>query len=290
MTDPTPPNPDPTPEPLQLDANTRARLERHLDAVEDVLRRYAQHRATRSAILDELENQILDKLTQQAADNTPPTATLDELHAVLAEMDPPEAYARNSIDLPAPSPFGFPDAPPPKLNRATLLGLLWIAWFALAAMALIFLYTTVAQPAIYPPEVGLRYGPRPDPITPTIYAYQTWWGSLLIVLLCFPGLLAPIATTGLGWIGLKQIQASNGREHGQALAKASAWFFPIAVGNLILLAILSAPIMVLGVLGSQVTATRHEITLLGVAFVLAVLALYAAYRINQRVITRLCNA
>lgn len=228
------PTPKPNPEPLQLDPDTRARLERHLDAVEDVLRRYEQPRATRSAILDELENQILDKLTQQT---TGDTATLDDLHTVLADMDPPEAYARNSIDLPAPSPFAFPDEPPPKLNRATLLGLLWIAWFALAPLVAVLLVFTVVQPA-YDPARDISLGLEPSLSTPAIYAYQTWWGTLILIFICIPGLLAPIATTLLGWIGLNQIKASHGREMGLGLALFNKLFFPVVLLNAVLTSII----------------------------------------------------
>lgn len=61
-------NANDSPEAPTLDPEVRARLERHLDAVDEVLRRYQQPRSARSAIVDELENQVLESLVQRTDD------------------------------------------------------------------------------------------------------------------------------------------------------------------------------------------------------------------------------
>ncbi|MEM8738129.1 MAG: hypothetical protein AAGG38_06580 [Planctomycetota bacterium] len=207
---------------LDLDFETRSRLEQHLDAVDEVLRRYQQPRSARAAIVDELENQVLESLAQRIGDRD---ATLDELTGLLAEMDPPEAYARNSIDLPAESistGFSFPgEVVESKLNKATLLGLVWWMWLLIALITTLFLINIeVTAKADY------RASPR-DPLWTSISAIQTGWGIAIFIVVCIPGFIAPFASPILGWVGVSQIRYSRGRQHGLGLAFAQGALLPI---------------------------------------------------------------
>ncbi|MEM7624317.1 MAG: hypothetical protein AAF333_01680 [Planctomycetota bacterium] len=217
---------------LDLEFAARQRLNDHLDAVEDVLRKYQQPRHARAAIVDELENQILEQLGENVGKRQ---ATANDLESVLAELDPPEAYARNSIDLASlPSTFGFPPEEPPRFNRATAAGLIWIGWFALAVMVAGVLLFTVVSPELYSIDPFAPASDNRRVLTPAMYAYQTWWGTLTIIFLCIPGLLAPVATTLLGWLGVSQIKQSRGTEYGLGLAICAALLFPFITANLVI--------------------------------------------------------
>ena len=227
------------PLPTDLDFETRARLEQHLDAVEDVLRSYQQPRNARSAIVDELENQICESLDEQVSGRLP---TLNDLNALLAEMDPPEAYARNSIDLPPESisaNFSFPsEAVESRFNKATFIGLMWWVWLAFAAIMLLFLSTIeVTAKADY------RASPR-DPLWTSIPAIRTGWGITLTIIFGLPGILAPLVSSILGWLGVTQIRHSLGRQHGLGLAFSQAALLPIAAISSAIGGIIITPISI----------------------------------------------
>lgn len=215
-----------------LDFETRARLEKHLDAVEDVLRRYQQSRSTRNAIVDELENQIRENLAEKCDGRD---ATLDDLNALLDQMDPPEAYARNSIDIPAPiasdTPFQEQEASPSRLNRCVLFGLiclpLGILTFMMATVGLDFVSTselvrTTEWGEVIPP--GAYSGTYMESVVRTT---PTWAKALMVVMA--PGFLAPFIATILGWVGVSQIRHSQNREYGLGLAYA------LGIGGIVLI-------------------------------------------------------
>lgn len=273
-----------TPPPtLDLDFVARKRLDDHLDAVDEVLRKYQQPRHARAAIVDELENQILEQLGEKVGKRE---ATADDLEPILAAMDPPESYARNSIDLASlPPAFGFPPEEPPRFNKATAAGLIWIGWFTLAVMFLVTLLFIQVSPAISTPNPG-GPGGAPLVLTPAMYAYQTWWGTLIIIFLCIPGLIAPVATTVLGWLGMAQIRQSGGREYGLGLAALNAWGFPVVVGNFIVVSVLTIPmtwamVMLVEENSPGVPVATLATTLLTLVF------LAAFFYYNRRVIRRI---
>lgn len=220
------------PPPLDLDFAARKQLDDHLDAVDEVLRQYQQPRHARAAIADELENQILEQLGEKVGKRE---ATADDLEPILAELDPPESYARNSIDLASlPPAFGFPPEEPPRFNKATAAGLIWIGWFAIAVMFLIALIVIQISPELRNPMAEQFFSQDGAAMVPAMYAYQTWWGTLIIIFLCVPGLIAPITSTLLGWLGISQIKQSRGSEYGLGLAVSCAFLFPFITTNLVI--------------------------------------------------------
>lgn len=76
--------------PQPLSADVSGILEAHLDAVESALATAGQPRGTRKAIVDDLEAQILDMLTESTGARP---ATVADMEAILAKLDPPQAYA-----------------------------------------------------------------------------------------------------------------------------------------------------------------------------------------------------
>ncbi|MEM1107952.1 MAG: hypothetical protein AAGH99_04595 [Planctomycetota bacterium] len=268
-----------TPAPTDLDFETRARLEQHLDAVEDVLRRYQQPRSTRNAIVDELENQIRESLAERVQDRAP---TLDELNTLLTEMDPPEAYARNSIDLASlPSTFSFPGEDPPRFNRATAAGLIWIGWWALASMFLMTLIAIEVAPEVTSPNPNV-YNPHINRVVEmqATHAYQTWWGVLIIIFLCIPGLIAPVATTILGWLGITQIQQSADEQYGIGFAAFNATFFPLLLTN-------AATLVLVG--GIFTSMVQRSDTALLTLIIISLLTLALLVTIDRIAIRRVWN-
>jgi len=222
-----------------LPFDIQQRLDEHLDAVDAVLRKYDRPRTERSAIVDELANQIIDMLTARTRDSGGGAGrelSIDDLEAVLSEMDPPEAYARQSIDLPAeptlPAFATESHMPEPRFNRATIVGLCWIVWMLFALSLLVALLVIEVRPALSESQ-GAAMNPTGIPQEdlaqviqyPCVMAYQTWWGITLLIFIVLPGLLAPIGTTILGWVGISQIKNSNGRQHGLGLAVFNAVVF-----------------------------------------------------------------
>ena len=69
----------------------RARLDQHLDAVESALTAAGHSRDHRRAILDDLESQIRDILAARS-----PSPSLADVTAILAQLDPPQAYAASA--------------------------------------------------------------------------------------------------------------------------------------------------------------------------------------------------
>lgn len=75
---------------MELSAEARARLDAYLDAVEQSLRAAGRSREERRGVVDDLESQVLETAARQAGDGVVDSATVE---AMLARMDPPEAYA-----------------------------------------------------------------------------------------------------------------------------------------------------------------------------------------------------
>lgn len=201
-----------------LPFDVQQRLDEHLDKVDDVLKRYGKSRTDRSAIVDGLADQIHEMLRTEAEASEAQTPTRDQLETVLSKIDPPEAYARHSIDLaqePTLPAFAYEGmaAPASRFNKATMFGLIWLVWLFLSIGVLAVLAETRVG------HNGFTYA----------RAYQTWWGILLLLFVGLPGLLAPIGTTILGWVGISQIKHSRGQQHGLGLAVFNALAFVLIV-------------------------------------------------------------
>lgn len=182
-------------------------------------------------------------------------------------MDPPEAYARNSIDLDpnatAAQNFSFPDEQiESRLNRAALFGLIWWGWFLLAVITAVYLDNT----RVYDENGAWRW------------ANQTGWGIALIIVVCIPGFMAPLGSTFLGWIGTAQIRRSRGRQYGLKLALAQGLALPL----------LTIPIALLGllVMGASLGGESAGISGLFILLVGAVGMLATSF-IGARLISRM---
>lgn len=113
------------------------RVDAYLDAIERVLVAADMPRAERKGIADDVEAQILEMLS--ARGHVEPS--VEDVEAVLSDLDPPEAYVEAGAALP-----GAPAAasPPrrsdrPHFSRAAIVGACW-APVALALMPLVLLH------------------------------------------------------------------------------------------------------------------------------------------------------
>jgi hypothetical protein len=179
------------------------RIDQHLDAVDAALQRSGLGRAERRQIVDDLEAQIQEMLASRAG----PGATLADLEAVLAELDPPEAYAE------APHVAGERDeipSEPPRLCRRALRSVL------LTPLALIGLGVVLL--------VARHFAMRNAP------GVQVGFGWLTLFFI--PALVA-IGTTALGLKALSEIRASRGRLCGLPLALTGALLWPLALLTLV---------------------------------------------------------
>ena len=111
---------------IALDAEVRAKLDVHLDAVERALIAAGSSRERRRGVVDDLEAQITDMLAAKSE-----TPTIADLDAVLATLDPPAAYGQAASGEPmrAAMPVVTPTAGPmarPRYSRAAIAGLICI--------------------------------------------------------------------------------------------------------------------------------------------------------------------
>ncbi len=119
---------------IPLPPEARARLDHHLDAVEGALASAGNSREQRRAIMDDLESQITDMLAARS-----PTPTADDVAAVLAQLDQPQAYA-GSVEskIAASAPVSPPPRPPnrPRLSISALAAAscLLVSFLAIAAL------------------------------------------------------------------------------------------------------------------------------------------------------------
>src|SRR3954470_9748469 len=110
-----------------MDSETRIPIDAYLDAVDLALLKANAPRAGRTAIARDLESHILDMLHERAAGREP---TLADVSAVLATMDPPDAYAA--------APAGNPAPPPPVFHRPSRRLPGQIKWSAILCVAGLF--------------------------------------------------------------------------------------------------------------------------------------------------------
>ena len=70
------------------DSTVQRHIDDHLDRIDAVLQRGGMSRSERQHILDDVRTQIHDMLAERCED----APTVDDVRAVLAELDPPESY------------------------------------------------------------------------------------------------------------------------------------------------------------------------------------------------------
>jgi hypothetical protein len=194
-----------------LGSELRRRIDAYLDAIDRVLSASGMNRSERRNITDDVETQIQEMLAARG-EGAP---TLADVEAVLAELDPPEAYTSVRAETSGPprttdvSSTALPLGPR-RFSRTAIVGALG-APLLLICFFLIFL---------------ARQGRAPGP---------AWWQHLLMFTALPLGLAAPFGTTILGIISISQIRRSAGRLYGLGLALFDALLFPLlALDGLIL--------------------------------------------------------
>lgn len=104
----------------------QSHIDNHLDRIDAVLQVGGMSRSERRHILDDVQTQIHDMLAERCA----ATPTVEEVRAVLAELDPPEGYAPENappgyrtVQI-APVPEKKPSLVKEVLGRIALMGLI----------------------------------------------------------------------------------------------------------------------------------------------------------------------
>jgi len=183
-----------------LPAEVRARIDMHLDAVEDQLRRAGETREKRRGIVDDLETQILDMLD---AGDRPSLAAVD---AVLRRLDPPQAYRGETNRASEPSPTSHGRRAEPELCRQARDGAWWLGAGFVAQLVVLLDLVVNGTP-----------GPRNSA------------ADLAAVVALFPAALGPIVGTAYGWIATERIRRSGGAQFGLGLSVIQALIYPILV-------------------------------------------------------------
>ena len=136
-----------TSEPVNLAPRARERVDAYLDSLERVLIAADVPRAERRGIADDVEAQILEMLAACAADEP----TVADVEAVLAQLDPPEAYAEAGGAPPGARAAAPPAALPrkadrPHFSRAAIVGACWApVALALIPLALLHLWPATSS-------------------------------------------------------------------------------------------------------------------------------------------------
>lgn len=245
----------------ELPDDVRRQIDDRLDAIERVLIARNVSRLERRDIVDGVEAQIFDMLSAR-----PETDPREAVAAVLAALDPPEAFAAADPagpDQPASTPgadwlgdnFGFIRqlrrrwkrywSPRPEVRRLSPPALVAAIWAGLAVTIVVF------SMAFLRPSGPLMF-------------FWSWT--------VFP---APIAVTVLGFLAVRRIRASAGREYGLPLAVIETFLFPVVLANVALIALMTE---------------REGLVLLAVVLVVVAnigLARYAWRRFGSRFLARI---
>lgn len=111
----------------ELDPDVRRRIDAHLSAIDRVLIAAGMSGSERRSIANDVEAQVLEMLSSRAG----LSPTLADVEAVLAELDQPEAYAREAVVSPPSSAPPAPTTAPakPHFSRLAILGAIWVGLF-----------------------------------------------------------------------------------------------------------------------------------------------------------------
>jgi hypothetical protein len=194
---------------MDLDAPLRVLVERRLDGIDRVLLAAGVSRGERCGIVEEVEAQIYEMLARR----TEESPTRQDMLAVLAALDPPEAYAPEGYRAAAAAALAAdrPAGPQPSLLA---LGSAAVGAINLMLLALCGL---------------LAVGEELE-------------GELLMLGLGVLGFCVPLAVTVCGAVSLLQIRASAGRLFGLPAAVFAAILFPMLLLN----AVVGFSLMLLG--------------------------------------------
>jgi hypothetical protein len=211
----------------ELPDDARRLIDERLDAIERVLLARNVSRLERRDIIDGVEAQIYDMLSAR-----PETDPREAVAAVLAALDPPEAFATAGETGPAAM------GPPPGKTDSD-----WLASFAfirrLRQRLRRFWERQPEMRRLSPPALvaaiwaGLA-------VTIVILSVSLFRPSPLVMFFwswtVFP---LPIAVTVLGFLAVRRIRASAGSEYGLRLALVETFFFPVVLANVAVIAIMT---------------------------------------------------
>jgi hypothetical protein len=173
----------------------RQRIDRHLDALDDVLRVHGEARVRRREIAENVETHFVEMLAERCGAREP---TAEDADAVIAGMDPPRAY------------LGPGTAAPPAVSAPHLSVMAVIAFVLAVIGTLIFLAWVMVQLA----------------------ARQRHPGTVMAISL-FPMVvtLGPTAALGtlLGWRAWDRIGRAGGQLRGRPLALMAGLLWPLSM-------------------------------------------------------------
>jgi hypothetical protein len=178
-----------------------SRINQYLDAVREQISGLSPDEVDN--IIDDLRGHI-DVALQSRGDQP----TLENIEAVLAEMDPPESFAPDLDET---------TGVVPKVSRTAIIGAVLLPFGIL---------TTILY--LIP---GITYSTA-DGFTTNKVPEQFWWQWLFLVT------ILPLVTTILGLVSISQIRASKGGLIGKPLALVDALIYPILVFDGLLIALM----------------------------------------------------
>lgn len=247
----------------QFSPEARIRLEQYLDAVEDVLRKQHQGREERMSVVDELTGQIYDTLERIKLTDQP--ITLQQMADVLSKLDPPEAYAHKDDDhkpITASPSIQTKTVDTRHLTRWAIPGLIALGFFVLSTLMMLFMAFDLVIHRSNSIAFGsyefwaatldiakdtLAHPLRTDTAStalvyimyfqPDSQSYPTL-RLLIPMVLCLPGLLAPLVTTLCGIITLAKIQQSPRLLSGWRLGVRMSLIFPLLLTYCMLTSVL----------------------------------------------------
>jgi hypothetical protein len=185
------------------------RTNQYLDDVREQLSGLSQDEI--ESIIDDLHEHIDTALLAHGEQ-----PTLENVEAVLAEMDAPESFAPDLDDT---------KEVVPKVSRTAILGAVILPLGILMAIVSLMPVSSATFSAV-------------DGVTSSNVPESIWWRWPLQVTILLLGIISPFATTILGFISISQIRASKGKLIGKPLALIDALFYPILVFDGLLIAFL----------------------------------------------------
>ena len=187
----------------------QTRINQYLDAVREQLSGLSQDEI--ESIIDDLREHIDTALLAHGEQ-----PTLENVEAVLAEMDAPESFAPDLDET---------TEVVPKVSRTAILGAVLLPFGILMAIVSLMPVSSATFSAV-------------DGVTTSNLPGTTWWQWLLRLTILPLGIISPFATTILGFISISQIRASKGKLVGKPLALIDALFYPILAFDGLLIAFL----------------------------------------------------
>jgi len=176
-----------------------SRINQYLDAVREQISGLSPDEVDN--IIDDLRGHI-DVALQSRGDQP----TLENVEAVLAEMDPPESFAPDLDET---------TGVVPKVSRTAIIGAVLLPFGILTTI--LFLIPGITYSTV-------------DGLTTNKVPPSFWWQWLLLVT------ILPLATTILGLVSISQIRASKGKLMGKPLALVDTLFYPLLVLDGLLIA------------------------------------------------------